>query len=143
MIDIDHQILPDLMTLPLVWLGLFCAYFSVFIPLQDAVIGAIAGYLILWSIYWIFKLLTGKEGMGYGDFKLLAAIGAFVGWQQLPLVIILSAGVGAILGGSLLLLQKKGKESKIPFGPYLAIAGWIALLWGEPILNWYLDYAGL
>jgi len=143
MIDIDHQILPDLMTLPLVWLGLLCAYFSVFISLQDAVIGAIAGYLILWIIYWIFKLLTGKEGMGYGDFKLLAAIGSFVGWQQLPLVIILSAGVGALLGGSLLLLQKKGKETKIPFGPYLAIAGWIALLWGEPILDWYLNYAGL
>ncbi len=142
MIDIDHQILPDLMTLPLVWLGLICGYFSIFIPLQDALIGAIAGYLILWSIYWIFKLLTGKEGMGYGDFKLLAAIGSFVGWQQLPLVIILSAGVGAIIGGGLLFLQKKGKETKIPFGPYLAIAGWIALLWGEPIINGYLNYAG-
>jgi len=142
-IDIDHQILPDSMTLPLVWFALLCAYQSVFIPLADAVIGAVAGYMILWSIYWLFKLLTGKEGMGYGDFKLLAVIGALVGWQQVGLVVVLSAGVGAVIGGSLLMIQGKGKETKIPFGPYLAIAGWITFLWGDIILASYLDFSGL
>ncbi len=142
-IDIDHQILPDSMTLPLVWFALLCAYQSVFISLTDAVIGAIAGYMILWSIYWLFKLLTGKEGMGYGDFKLLAVIGALVGWQQVGLVVVLSAGVGAIIGGLLLMIQGKGKETKIPFGPYLAVAGWIMFLWGDIILDSYLTFSGL
>ena len=142
-IDIDHQILPDTMTLPLVWFALFCSVQSLFIPLQDAVIGAIVGYLILWSIYWLFKLITGKEGMGYGDFKLLAVIGALVGWQQVGLVVILSAGVGAIIGGLLLAIQGKGKETKIPFGPYLAVAGWITLLWGDAIIAQYMQFAGL
>jgi len=142
-IDIDHQILPDSMTLPLVWFALLCAYQSVFIPLSDAILGAVAGYMILWSIYWLFKLLTGKEGMGYGDFKLLAVIGALVGWQQVGLVVVLSAGVGAVIGGLLLMIQGKGKETKIPFGPYLAVAGWITFLWGDIILTSYLEFSGL
>jgi len=142
-IDIDHQILPDTMTLPLVWFALICSFQSLFVPLQDAVIGAVVGYLILWSIYWLFKLITGKEGMGYGDFKLLAVIGALVGWQQVGLVVILSAGVGAIIGGLLLAIQKKGKETKIPFGPYLAVAGWITLLWGDVIIAKYMQFSGL
>lgn len=142
-IDIDHQILPDTMTLPLVWFALLCAFQSVFIPLYDAVIGAMVGYLSLWSIYWLFKLLTGKEGMGYGDFKLLAVIGAIVGWQQVALVVVLSAFVGAIVGGSLMVIQGKGKETKIPFGPYLAAAGWITLLWGDSIIDQYMQFAGL
>jgi len=142
-IDIDHQILPDTMTLPLVWLALFFSFETLFVSLQDAVIGAVVGYLILWSIYWLFKLLTGKEGMGYGDFKLLAVIGALVGWQQIGLVVILSAGVGAIIGGLLLAIQGKGKETKIPFGPYLAVAGWITLLWGDVIIAKYMNFAGL
>ncbi|MGX5173614.1 prepilin peptidase [Aliikangiella sp. IMCC44653] len=142
-IDIDHQILPDTMTLPLVWFSLLVATQQVFIPLTDAVIGAAAGYLSLWSIYWLFKLLTGKEGMGYGDFKLLAAIGGFVGWQMLPLVILLSAGVGAVVGGLMVALQNKDSQTKIPFGPYLAAAGWIALIWGEPLVDSYLLFSGL
>ena len=142
-IDIDHQILPDSMTLPLVWLGLLLAVNSTFVPLQDALFGAVAGYLVLWSIYWLFKLITGKEGMGYGDFKLLAVIGALVGWQKVGLVVVLSAGVGAIIGGGLLLVQRKGAQTKIPFGPYLAIAGWITLLWGNELLESYLRFAGL
>lgn len=142
-IDIDHQILPDTMTLPLVWFGLLAALDLWYIPLKDAVIGAMAGYLVLWSIYWLFKLLTGKEGMGYGDFKLLAVIGALVGWQQVGLVVILSAGVGAVLGGLMLAIQKKGKETKIPFGPYLAVAGWITFLYGDVILQKYMQFAGL
>ncbi|TQV71380.1 prepilin peptidase [Aliikangiella marina] len=142
-IDIDHQILPDTMTLPLLWLALVIAIFEVYIPLTDALIGAAAGYLCLWSIYWLFKLLTGKEGMGYGDFKLLAAIGALVGWQQLGVVIILSAGVGAIIGGAMIAFQHKDSQTKIPFGPYLAAAGWITFLWGDVILQNYLSLAGL
>ncbi len=142
-IDIDHQILPDTMTLPLIWFALIGSFQSLFIPLQDAVIGALVGYLILWSIYWLFKLVTGKEGMGYGDFKLLAVIGALVGWQQVGLVVVLSAGVGAIIGGLLLAIQKKGKETKIPFGPYLAVAGWITLLWGDVIIAKYMQFSGL
>jgi len=142
-IDIDHQILPDIMTLPLVWLALICAFQSIFVPLQEAVIGAIIGYLALWSIYWLFKLITGKEGMGYGDFKLLAAIGALVGVQGVGLVVILSAGVGAIIGGLMIAIQGKDKGTKIPFGPYLAVAGWITLLWGDVIIESYMQFAGL
>ena len=104
---------------------------------MDSVIGAMAGYLILWSIYWAFKLLTGKEGMGYGDFKLLAALGAWLGWQQLPLIVLLSSIVGAIIGIAMLSAQKNGYDKAIPFGPYLAIAGWICLLWGQEISQWY------
>jgi len=142
-IDIDHQILPDTMTLPLVWLGLFVAYFNLYIPLEASLIGALTGYLSLWSVYWLFKILTKKEGMGHGDFKLLAVIGAFMGWQKVLLTIVLSAGVGAILGGLLLVIQGKGKETKIPFGPYLAVAGWIAWIWGDALIAQYLAFSGL
>ncbi len=138
-IDLDTMLLPDQLTLPLLWSGIYLALVGWSpISLQDAVIGAIAGYLILWSIYWIFKLLTGKEGMGYGDFKLLAALGAWLGWQQLPLLILLSSIVGAIIGIALLRAQKKGLNKVFPFGPFLAIAGWISLMWGAEITNWYL-----
>ncbi|MGB0496304.1 MAG: prepilin peptidase [Kangiellaceae bacterium] len=142
-IDIDHQILPDTMTLPLVWLGLIVAYFNLFISLEASLIGVLVGYLSLWSVYWLFKILTKKEGMGYGDFKLLAVIGAFMGWQKVLLTIVLSAGVGAILGGLLLLVKNKGKETKIPFGPYLAVAGWIAWMWGNQLIAEYMSFSGL
>jgi leader peptidase (prepilin peptidase) / N-methyltransferase len=142
-IDIDHQILPDTMTLPLLWLALLLSLNATYIPLKDAVIGAAVGYMILWSIYWLFKIVTGKEGMGHGDFKLLAVIGALVGWQEIGIVVLLSAGVGAIIGGSLLVVQKKGSQTKIPFGPYLAVAGWITFLWGDQLLNQYLLFSGL
>ncbi len=137
-IDIDHQILPDTMTLPLVWLALLLAISTTYIPLEDAIIGAVAGYLILWSVYWLFKLITGKEGMGYGDFKLLAVIGALVGWQKLAIVVVLSAGVGVIIGGGLLLIQNKDSQTKIPFGPYLAVAGWLTFVWGEELFHQYM-----
>jgi leader peptidase (prepilin peptidase) / N-methyltransferase len=141
-IDIDHQLLPDDITLPLMWLGLLFNLTATYATLSDAVIGAMAGYLILWSIYWIFKLLTGKEGMGYGDFKLLAALGAWLGWQALPLVILLSSLVGAVCGVALMIIKRRGKEIPIPFGPYLAMAGWIALLWGDDIMSGYLGTLG-
>ena len=142
MIDVDHQLLPDDITLPLLWLGLALNTMGTFVSLQDAVLGAIFGYLILWSVYWIFKLLTGKEGMGYGDFKLLAALGAWLGWQALPLIILLSSLVGAVVGIALMIIKRRGKEIPIPFGPYLAAAGWISLLWGEQILAAYLGTTG-
>jgi leader peptidase (prepilin peptidase)/N-methyltransferase len=142
-IDIDHQLLPDNITLPLLWLGLAINSFAGFVPLADAVWGAIAGYLILWLVYWGFKLLTGKEGMGYGDFKLLAALGAWLGWQSLPVIIILSSFVGALIGIALICIQGRDKSIPIPFGPYLAIAGWICLLWGQDLLSLYLSAAGL
>jgi len=142
MIDVDHQLLPDDITLPLMWLGLLFNVGNTYVSLQDAVIGAMAGYLILWSIYWLFKLLTGKEGMGYGDFKLLAALGAWLGWQALPVIILLSSLVGAICGIALMVIKRRGKEIPIPFGPYLAMAGWIALLWGDSIMAAYLGSIG-
>jgi leader peptidase (prepilin peptidase)/N-methyltransferase len=142
MIDVDHQLLPDSIVLPLLWLGLIVNYFGLFAPLPDAVWGAIAGYLSLWSVYWLFKLMTGKEGMGYGDFKLLAMLGAWGGWQVLPLTILLSSIVGAVLGTIMLRMQKADSGTAIPFGPYLAIAGWIALLWGDQITSGYLQFAG-
>ncbi|MGE6530647.1 prepilin peptidase [Pseudomonas sp. NPDC077382] len=141
MIDVDHQLLPDSLVLPLLWLGLIANYFGLFAPLPDAVWGAVAGYLSLWSVYWLFKLVTGKEGMGYGDFKLLAMLGAWGGWQVLPLTILLSSVVGAVLGTIMLRIQKADSGTTIPFGPYLAIAGWIALLWGEQITSSYLQFA--
>ena len=137
-IDLDKMLLPDQLTLPLLWGGLLFNLTGGFVPLADAVIGAMAGYLVLWSLYWAFKLLTGKEGMGYGDFKLLAALGAWLGWQALPIVLLLSSLVGAIIGISLILLRNHHQDKPIPFGPYLAIAGWIALLWGDTITRWYL-----
>ncbi len=141
MIDVDHQLLPDSLVLPLLWLGLIANNFALFASLEDALWGAIAGYLSLWSVYWLFKLITGKEGMGYGDFKLLAMLGAWGGWQVLPLTILLSSVVGAVLGSILLRVQRAESSTPIPFGPYLAIAGWIALLWGDRITESYLQFA--
>ncbi|MET7015197.1 prepilin peptidase [Uliginosibacterium flavum] len=132
-IDLDTFLLPDDITLPLLWLGLALNINQVFVALDAAVIGAILGYLSLWSVYWLFKLVTGKEGMGYGDFKLLAAIGAFLGWQALPAVIMLSSVVGACVGISLMVFAKHGRETPIPFGPYLAAAGILALFFGETL----------
>ncbi|MFN3713949.1 MAG: prepilin peptidase [Alcanivoracaceae bacterium] len=138
MIDFDTTLLPDDLTYPLLWAGLLLSVMAVSpIPLQDAVIGAAAGYLALWSVYWAFKLLTGKEGMGFGDFKLLAALGAWLGWQMLPLVILLSSLVGAVVGGLLLATSMVKRDQGIPFGPYLAGAGWIALLWGDQLVTLY------
>ncbi|WP_237066163.1 prepilin peptidase [Microbulbifer guangxiensis] len=142
-IDFDKQLLPDQITLPLLWAGLVINIWGVFVPLQDAVIGAVAGYLSLWAVYHIFKLVTGKEGMGAGDFKILAAIGAWFGWQMLPLVILLSAAVGAVAGLTWTTIAGRDKNLPIAFGPYLAGAGWIAMLWGEQIVGWYLAYSGL
>ena len=143
-IDIDKMLLPDQLTLPLLWLALvFSLTDSAFVTPAEAITGAAAGYLSLWSVYWLFKLLTGKEGMGYGDFKLLAVFGALLGWQQLPLIIILSSCVGAVVGIIQLSAQGKDKATPIPFGPYIAAAGWIALLWGEQLTNAYLRYLGL
>lgn len=141
MIDIDHQLLPDSLVLPLLWLGLILNNFGLFVSLESALWGAVAGYLSLWSVYWLFKLVTGKEGMGYGDFKLLAMLGAWGGWQVLPLTILLSSVVGAVLGTILLRVQRAESSTPIPFGPYLAIAGWIALLWGDRITESYLQFA--
>ena len=138
MIDIDHQILPDTMTLSLMWLGLILNIDNTFVDLQSAVIGAVAGYLSLWSVYWLFKLATGKDGMGFGDFKLLAALGAWFGWQFLPMIILLSSMVGAVVGIAGILIMGRDKNIPIPFGPYLAAAGWIAAMWGHEIMEWYL-----
>ena len=137
-IDFDTQLLPDSITLPLLWAGLLLNLGSTFTDLGSAVIGAAAGYLSLWSVYWGFRIATGKEGMGFGDFKLLAAIGAWLGWQMLPLVVLASSFVGAIFGISLMLLAKHGRNVPIPFGPYLAVAGVVALLWGKPLTYAYL-----
>ena len=136
-IDIDTQFLPDDITLPLLWFGLFANAFGTFVDLRSAVFGAIGGYLILWSVYWGFRLIAKKEGMGYGDFKLLAAIGAWAGWQVLPFVIVIAAGVGAIVGAASLAFAKKGLDTRIPFGPYLAGGGLAGLLWGrEAVTAW-------
>ena len=140
-IDLDTQLLPDDLTLPLLWCGLLVNLNGAFVPLGDAVIGAVAGYLSLWSVYWLFKLTTGKEGMGYGDFKLLAALGAWLGWKMLPVIILLSSLVGALVGISLILFARHGRDTPIPFGPYLAAAGVIALLYGRSIVEAYLGFA--
>jgi len=137
-IDVDTQLLPDSITLPLLWIGLLFNVFGTFTDLQSAVIGAMGGYLSLWSVYWCFKLVTGKEGMGYGDFKLLAAVGAWLGWQILPLAILLSSLVGAVIGIALIVLAKRGRNVPIPFGPYLATAGLLALFWGKELTQSYL-----
>ncbi len=142
-IDIDHQLLPDAITLPVLWLGLFLSLFHLFTDPRSAIIGAIAGYLVLWTVYQLFKLLTGKEGMGFGDFKLLALFGAWLGWQKLPMIILLSSLVGAILGIAMILIQGRDRQTPIPFGPYLAIAGWIALLWGDTLNQLYLNLSGI
>jgi leader peptidase (prepilin peptidase)/N-methyltransferase len=138
-IDFDTQLLPDAITLPLLWLGLLLNINGTFTSLSNAVIGAVAGYLVLWSVYWLFKLVTGKEGMGYGDFKLLAAIGAWLGWTMLPLTILLSSLVGAVVGIALIVIAKQGRNIPIPFGPYLAGGGLIALFWGQPLTQSYLQ----
>ncbi|MEE9425564.1 MAG: A24 family peptidase [Methylococcales bacterium] len=138
LIDFDHQLLPDVITLPLIWLGLFASLFDVFTDSQSSIIGAIAGYLSLWSVYMAFKLITGKEGMGFGDFKLLSAFGAWFGWKLLPVIILLSSLIGAIIGICMIVLFKRGREVPIPFGPYLAGAGLVALFYGEQLMSWYL-----
>ncbi len=149
-IDLDHQILPDVITLPLLWLGLLLslawhAGLAPPVPVdpRSAIIGGAAGYLSLWLVYWGFKLVTGKEGMGYGDFKLFGAFGAWMGWQMLPLVILLAAFTGAVVGIVLIVLRGRDRNIPIPFGPYLAAAGWIALMWGPQIVGGYLSLSGL
>jgi leader peptidase (prepilin peptidase)/N-methyltransferase len=139
-IDADTTLLPDNLTLPLVWAGLLLNVNGVFVPLQQAVLGAAAGYLVLWSIYWLFKLTTGKEGMGYGDFKLLAALGAWFGWKMLLPILLLSSVVGATVGVVLLILARRGRDIPIPFGPYLAAAGFIALIHGEDIARRFIHF---
>ena len=136
-IDLDTQLLPDDLTLPLMWLGLIANTFGVFTDLRSAVLGAAGGYMILWSVYWAFRLIAKKEGMGFGDFKLLAAIGAWTGWQVLPVAIVISAGLGAVIGSLVLWLSKQGSDTRIPFGPYLALGGVAGLLWGrEAVTAW-------
>jgi leader peptidase (prepilin peptidase)/N-methyltransferase len=140
LIDLKKKLLPDSITLPLLWAGILLSFFDIFTDLKSSVIGAMAGYLILWSVYQLFKLLTKKEGMGFGDFKLLAALGAWIGFSYLPQIILLSSVVGSIVGISMLLIGKIKQQQTIPFGPYLALAGWIALLWGETINTTYLSF---
>lgn len=149
LIDLDHKLLPDSMTLPLIWIGMLLTLIEIDgvpilpdIDIRASVIGAAAGYLSLWSVFHAFKLITGKEGMGYGDFKLLAALGAWLGWQLLPLVIVLSAAVGSVVGITLILAGQRSRQAEIPFGPYLAGAGWLALLYGRDIMDWYLNLTG-
>jgi leader peptidase (prepilin peptidase)/N-methyltransferase len=149
-IDFDTQLLPDNMTLPLMWIGLLLSLWggdlqNATIPVdpRSSIIGAVVGYLSLWSVYWLFKLVTGKEGMGYGDFKLFAAFGAWMGWQMLPLIILLSAFTGAVVGIALIVIRGRDRNIPIPFGPYLAAAGWIALLWGDELVGSYLRMSGL
>ncbi len=142
-IDIDTQLLPDSITLPLIWAGLILSHLGFLTSLPEALWGAVFGYLSLWSVYWVFKIVTGKEGMGHGDFKLLAALGAWLGWQMLPLVIMLSTVVGSVLGISYIIVKGRDKNIPIPFGPYLAIAGWIALIWGEPLMQTYLQFVNI
>jgi leader peptidase (prepilin peptidase)/N-methyltransferase len=149
-IDLDHQILPDVITLPLLWLGLLLslAWSAGLMPPMpvdpgSAIIGGAAGYLSLWLVYWAFKLVTGKEGMGYGDFKLFGAFGAWMGWQMLPLIILFSAFAGAVIGILLIAVRGRDRNVPIPFGPYLAAAGWIALMWGPQIMGGYLAFSGL
>ena len=139
LIDVDHMLLPDQITLPLLWLGLLVNINGAIVPLQDAVVGAVAGYMSLFSIFWLFKLITGKDGMGHGDFKLVALFGAWIGWQLLPLLILMASAVGAVIGISLMVFKNHQREQAIPFGPYLAVAGWITLLWGNGIWTWYLS----
>ena len=139
LIDFDHMLLPDQITLPLLWLGLLININGTFVPLSDAVIGAAVGYMSLFCVFWVFKLITGKDGMGFGDFKLLAVFGAWAGWQLLPILILMASVVGAIIGIALMLFKNHQRDQGIPFGPYLAVAGWITLLWGNNIWSWYLS----
>ena len=143
MIDFDHQLLPDDITLPFLWVGLLLSVFTIFTDMQSSIIGAVAGYLILWTVYQVFKWVTGKEGMGYGDFKLLALLGAWMGWQALPAIILLSSLVGAVVGIALIVLLRRDRRIPIPFGPYLAAAGRIYLLWGTQLNAAYLRWSGM
>lgn len=138
LIDFHTTLLPDSITLPLMWLGLLISLIPIFVGSHQAIIGAAAGYMVLWIVYQVFKLITGKEGMGFGDFKLLAALGAWLGWVKLPLIILLSSLTGAIVGILMMVIYKHKKEIPIPFGPYLATAGWIALMWGDQIVGKYM-----
>jgi leader peptidase (prepilin peptidase)/N-methyltransferase len=142
-IDIDRQLLPDVITLPFLWLGLIVNLFGGFTGLPAAVIGAVAGYVSLWSVFQLFKLITGKEGMGYGDFKLFALFGAWLGWQMLPLIILLASLVGAVLGLAFIVLKGRDRRLPIPFGPFLCAAGWLVMLWGDEMLGFYLKFARL
>ena len=142
-IDIDHQLLPDDLTFFLLWAGLFASLFNVFTDPVSSIIGALVGYLSLWLVYHLFRLATGKEGMGYGDFKLLAALGAWTGWQMLPLMILLSSLLGAVIGLIMIGLKRHKSSQPMPFGPFIALAGWIALLWGDKIVGTYLRSTGL
>ncbi|WP_286233463.1 prepilin peptidase [Thalassotalea sediminis] len=139
MIDFDHMLLPDQITYPLLWLGLLININGTLVPLEQSVIGAVAGYMSLYSVFWLFKLVTGKEGMGHGDFKLFAVFGAWMGWQLLPLLILMSSFAGAIIGITLMLVKGHQRGQAIPFGPYIAIAGWVCLIWGQSIWQWYLE----
>ena len=136
-IDYQESLIPDEITLPILWFGLIINSYNVFVNLQEAVIGAVVGYLVFWVVYWLFKIITGKDGIGHGDFKLIAMLGAWFGYKALPLIILLSTTMGSLVGGTLILLKKLDKNSPIPFGPYLAIAGWISMLWGGAINEWY------
>ncbi|MDH5544124.1 MAG: A24 family peptidase [Gammaproteobacteria bacterium] len=142
-IDYDTQLLPDTITLPLIWVGLLLSLGGAFVSPVEAIIGAVAGYMSLWFVYQLFRLLTGKEGMGFGDFKLLSALGAWLGWKLLPVIILLSSFAGAVLGVLLIVLRRHERDKPIPFGPYLAIAGWCAMLWGQEILDQYWKISGL
>jgi len=142
LIDADHQLLPDVLVLPLLWLGLIVNNFALLVPLSDAVWGAVVGYMSLWSVFWLFKLITGKDGMGHGDFKLLALLGAWGGWQIVPMTLFVASLVGVFAGLTLMRLRKAQVSTPMPFGPYLAIAGWIALLWGGQITDFYLQSVG-
>jgi len=142
-IDVDHQLLPDSITLPMLWLGMCLSLFNVYTDAHASIIGAVAGYTALWAVFHLFKLATGKEGMGYGDFKLLALFGAWLGWQYLPIIILLSSLVGAVIGVGMIIFVKHDHNVPIPFGPYLAAAGWIALLWGNDLNHLYLTTVGL
>ncbi len=142
-IDVGHKLLPDNITLPLLWLGILLSLFNVFVDLETSVIGAMAGYMSLWSVFILFKVVTGKEGMGHGDFKLLAMLGAWLGWKPLLVVILTSSVVGAVVGISMILLKITERGTQIPFGPYLAAAGWMTLLWGEELMQLYFSMFGL
>lgn len=141
-IDLDCQLLPDDITLPFLWLGLLCNLFGLFTDVTSSLVGAIAGYVLLWVVYTLFKFMTGKEGMGYGDFKLLAMLGAWLGWQMLPLIVLASSICGALVGIGLMVIRDRPRSQPIPFGPYLAAAGWIALLWGPQLTGAYLRWTG-
>lgn len=142
-IDIDHQLLPDAITLPILWLGLFLSLFDIFTNSHASIIGAVLGYLSLWTVFQLFKLITGKEGMGYGDFKLLALLGAWVGWQYVLTIVLLSSLVGAVIGIAMMMLVKHGLNVPIPFGPYLAAAGWLSFIWGNDVNQFYFNFTGL